>query len=729
MSASLWSMWNSAERLGIVRPSAAEWTLLMLLGASLLALRAFRDSYLKIWVVGWAALLASALAEHCLAAKIPTPFDQVVVQAAFVLAVGLLAGSVLVYARMRDLLLPLMVITPVLVGFAGARVLLWPDSLPLRVALEISYRFVLLTAAVSLLRARRGRWEPAAWLLALALPLLHLGWTPFTDGLPVGASIAIEVALGLSMLLVVFDEARGRTRRLIAMQRITEGITGAQQYGHIVDRAVEELKYGMRVRGVWFRLVESGHLVATHASGLTSDFLRDAGFAEISDSVSKILEQPSAQVTSRNDAGHEPKAALEHERIRQVVTVPVLGGKAPVGLLMLGHSYGRQWTTEELEFLQACAKQIALGVENFRLLEQVLRSQRQWMNTFDSIHDIILAHDADYRIIKANQVLLGQLSQAAADVIGNSCESVLPHTFGEWTGCPYCAMGGDEEFTEGADPCFGGFSVVSTSSYTEQGSPQKGTIHVVRDITERRSAEEKYRLLFEQVQEGVYVASPAGTLIDCNDAFVHMLGYSNRSELLVLNLESEICVDPRQREAFRKELEAHNLVRNFDVSLRRKDGTLLLASESSFATRSGTGAIERYQGFVLDMTEKRRAEDEMQRRNRELNALNAMAVVAAQSFDLDEILNLTLRQVVTLFGAESGTMYLSDADNPTFRRRAAWGPRSRDNVRVAEISFPDGFGDCCTLSVAAFSPDSRLVEGSQTSRIAGVRAARIDTHR
>jgi PAS domain S-box-containing protein len=502
------------------------------------------------------------------------------------------------------------------------------------------------------------------------------------------------------MLLVVMDEARGRTRRLVAMQGITDSVAGAQQYGHIVQRAVDELKYAMRVRGAWFRLVETGHLVATHSAGLSSDFLRDAGFAEISEVVSKILSHADAQVTRRDDAGHEPKEALEHEKIRQVLTVPVLGGKAPVGLLMLGHSYGRKWTEEELEFLQACGKQLALAVENFRLLEQVLRSQRQWMNTFDSIHDIILAHDADYRIIKANQVLLGQLGQAAADVIGNSCDSALPHTFGEWTGCPYCAMGGDEEFAEGADPCFGGFSVVSTSSYTEQGSPQKGTIHVVRDITERRSAEEKYRLLFEQVQEGVYVASPAGTLIDCNDAFVQMLGYSNRSELLVLNLESEICVDPKQREGFRKELEQHNFVRNFDVTLRRKDGTLLLASESSFATRNGTGAIERYQGFVLDMTEKRRAEGEMQRRNRELNALNAMAVVAAQSFDLDEILNLTLRQVVTLFGAESGTMYLSDADNPTFRRRAAWGPRSRDKVRAAEITFSDGFGDLVMRSRA-----------------------------
>ncbi len=134
-------------------------------------------------------------------------------------------------------------------------------------------------------------------------------------------------------------------------------------------------------------------------------------------------------------------------------------------------------------------------------------------------------------------------------------------------------------------------------------------------------------------------------------------------------------------------------MRNFEVTLRRKDGTLLLASESSFATRGSTGNIERYQGFVLDVTEKRRAEEDMRRRNRELNALNAMAVVATQSFDLDEILNLTLRQVVSLFGAESGSVYLSDTDAPLYRRRASWGPRSRDKARPSEVSFPNGFGD------------------------------------
>ncbi len=700
MSDSLFMMWSAVARLGLARPTAVEWTLLSLLGMAVVALRAFRENYFKLWILGWAALVVSRFSEHCFAPKLPAPFDLVIVQGTFVLAVGLLAGAVLLYARVRDLIIPLMVITPVLVGFAGARVLLWPESLPLRMALELGYRLVLLMAAVALLRARRGRWNFSAWLTALSLPLLHLSWPTFTDRVPAAGWFSAEITLSIGMLLVALGEARDRTRRLGAMQAISESIISAQQYGSVVQCAVQEIKNAARVRASWFRLVEGGHLVATHAAGLTPEFLRDAGFAEITDDVSKLWEKREPHVFKAAKATTEPSESLATEKIRQIVIVPVVGSKSPVGLLMLGNSRSRQWTPDELQLLQSCGRQVALAVENFRLLEQVLRSQRQWMNTFDSIHDIIVAHDGDFRIIKANQVLLEELGQAAADVIGSTCESALPHTYGEWTGCPYCAMGGDEEFTEGADPCFGGFSVVSTSSYTDQGTQQKGTIHVVRDITDRRSAEERYRLLFEQVQEGVYVSDPTGRLIDCNDAFVHMLGYSNRDELLVLNLDNEICVDGKQRETFRQEIETHNYVRNFEVTLRRRDGTLLLAAESSFATRDSTGAIERYQGFVLDMTEKRRAEDEMQRRNRELNALNAMAVVAAQSFDLDEILNLTLRQVVTLFAAESGTVYLSDADNPTFRRRAAWGPRSRDKGRPAEISFADGFGDLVMRSRA-----------------------------
>src|SRR5207237_1298157 len=82
---------------------------------------------------------------------------------------------------------------------------------------------------------------------------------------------------------------------------------------------------------------------------------------------------------------------------------PVLGKKSPIGTLALGSTRRLFYTREDLDFLSTTANQLGIAVENLRLLEQVLRSQRQWMNTFDSIQDLILAHDSEYRIIKANK--------------------------------------------------------------------------------------------------------------------------------------------------------------------------------------------------------------------------------------------------------------------------------------------------------------------------------------
>jgi hypothetical protein len=199
MSASFGSIWGTMAGLGVARPSAAEVTLLVLLGASLLALRAFRGLYLKIWVAGWTVLVFSRLAEHTLAARIPAPFDLVVVHASFVLAVGLLAGAVLVYTRSKDLIVPLAVITPILIGFAGARVLLWPESLPARVGVEVAYRIVLLTASIALLSARRGGWQPSAWLLALSRLCVDLSLPSVNDRVSSTAWLSAEIALGLSM--------------------------------------------------------------------------------------------------------------------------------------------------------------------------------------------------------------------------------------------------------------------------------------------------------------------------------------------------------------------------------------------------------------------------------------------------------------------------------------------------------------------------------------------------
>jgi PAS domain S-box-containing protein len=670
---------------------------LILLAATLLVFRTFRERYLLIWTVGWLAYFVSRWTLRDAGTGAGPDYVTAISHAEFVLAICLFAAGIFVYTHARELLLPLLLITVSLMGFATARAWLWPDSITLRVGLEVAYRLVMIVALCQLIRYRWARWEIGPWLLGASLLMLQLKWAPISGHLHPGFGLMASVLAGLSMLLVVFDDSELRTRRLGVVNALTTSISRAQQQGPMMTTALEELKALLSAKAAWFRLLEGDRMVMAQQIGLSQSFVRERQSVPVDDDFERTLNSTAPVVVQTSSASPVVRPYLQGERFHHVVMVPVLGKKSVIGTLALGSRHSLSYPPDEMQFLTTTAHQLGLAVENLRLVEQILRSHRQWTNTFDSIHDLVLLHDAEFRVMKANHALLERLGRAPADVVGQPCEAVLPHNQAGWKGCPYCTDG-EEGFREGPDPGFGGYSIVSTSSYVEQGSKQKGTIHVVRDSTDRRIAEEKYRLLFEQVQEGVFVATPEGKLLDCNDAFVRMLGHNSREDLMALNVDRELYASAEQREAFRREVEAHNYVRNFEVTLRRKDGTLLTAMESSFATRNAEGKIERYQGFLLDMTEKKRAEDEIRRRNRELNALNAMAVIATQSFDLDEILNLTLRQVISLLGAETGSIYLSDADETTFRRRAGWGQRSADRARFSEVKFVEGFGELVTRS-------------------------------
>ena len=687
--------------------TARETAALIVVAVSLLFFRVFRERCLLAWGAGWIAygtfLWVARAGELHAGSKSMAAFAQ----ADWVLAMGLFAAAALLSAHARRALTALLAVSWVLMICAAMRPLYFPDFKNIGLGLDVACRLIAAGATIALLRYRFGRIGLGPFLFGAGLLTLNLHWPPFTSRIPSEAYLAAEVLFGSSILLVVLDDSRLRMRRLAVLNELTVTIARGQNHAPMIQTALEKLKAIVGAKAAWFQLMEGGHLVPTQHAGLSPEFLRALGQARMSQAgmapagtdeiEARALQENQAVVVKLSALSEPEREQLAKRRIHQVVLLPVQGKKSVIGMLLLGCSGSRSHSREELEFLETAAQALGIAAENLRLLEQVLRSQRQWMNTFDSIQDLILAHDADFRILKTNQALLQRLGKAPADVLGNRCEEVLPQERA-WSGCPYCERGSG--LTEGTDPCFGGQSVVSTSSYAEQGGQQKGTIHVVHDMTARQMAEEKYRMLFEQAQEGVFVATLDGDLLDCNDAFVTMLGYCSRDELMALDVGSVMNAVPEEREAFRKEIEAHNYVRNFEITARRKDGTLLTVAESCFATRDSDGQIERYQGFVLDITEKKRSEDEMRRRNRELNALNAMAVIATQSFDLDEILNLTLRQVISLFGAETGSVYLAAEPAGTYRRRAGWGPRSEARVRMAEVVFPEGLGDLVMRSRA-----------------------------
>ena len=154
---------------------------------------------------------------------------------------------------------------------------------------------------------------------------------------------------------------------------------------------------------------------------------------------------------------------------------------------------------------------------------------------------------------------------------------------------------------------------VSSSETPGVSDDDTRTIHVLKDITDRREAERKYRELFDSIQEGLFFATPDGRFLDVNDAMVRMLGYASREELLRADVSPHLYPAPEVREKFLQALAERGVLRNYEETLRRKDGTLLHTLQNITAVRDPRGRIAQIRGLMLDVTEQKTFQSQLQR--------------------------------------------------------------------------------------------------------------------
>jgi two-component system NtrC family sensor kinase len=360
--------------------------------------------------------------------------------------------------------------------------------------------------------------------------------------------------------------------------------------------------------------------------------------------------------------------------VREMITLSLPGAKGPLGLISIGLPGAARFKADELSYLVNLANLIGLTLQNVRLFEQVTAAQQQWAYTFDSIGDPILVHDTQGRVVRANHRLNQLLGREGAALVGRSVGDLLPAKRAGYKVCPYCEGVAGEG--DSPDPWLPGYFLASNSNLADSAGRQMGIVHVLKDITERKRAEEKYRTLVSSVQEGVFISTPNGRFLDFNDALMRMTGYDSREELLAADISSQFFVNPADRERLKRLLHEHGSVADFEFEMRRRDGEVRTMLESSMAVRDADGNVTAYQGFLLDITERKRAEQEIRRRNRELMVLNSIAQTLSESMDLADSLHRTLRQMAELFHLDATAIYLLDEEQKRLRRVAAAGHKS-----------------------------------------------------
>ncbi len=155
--------------------------------------------------------------------------------------------------------------------------------------------------------------------------------------------------------------------------------------------------------------------------------------------------------------------------------------------------------------------------------------------------------------------------------------------------------------------------------YNEEGKV-KYLVPEGRDITGRKRAEnelkeseKKYHTFFKTSRDCVFITSKDGRFIDINDAGVKFFGYENKDDLMRHKVP-EIYENPEERKGHTQLIEQQGFSKDFAINLRKRDGSIINSLVTTAVKKDVNGNVIGYQGTIRDITERKKAEDELKKK-------------------------------------------------------------------------------------------------------------------
>jgi two-component system NtrC family sensor kinase len=357
-------------------------------------------------------------------------------------------------------------------------------------------------------------------------------------------------------------------------------------------------------------------------------------------------------------------AALLWERLENI---PFQLRAIPVGIVFLSilfavYAYGRQREVSELKGLLRGLQEHVGAAPSEEQLDQlsqvIMRSQRNFKELIDSFDDPACAVSLDGTMRTVNKRITELTGLTYSELVGRKIYDLIDEPtqadverglgrFLEkrrWAGTVRIRL------KSNARPLY--FECVLNGIV--KGDEVVGASMLGRDVTEQREKELRFTELFETLQEGVYFSTPDGHLLDANPALVSMLGYAEKSDLLAAE-PAALNFDAGQP-VLGRAIDDRGGVRTREIKLRRKDGNPAVFLDSSRAVWDTSGNIIRYQGTLVDVTERRKMERQLAQqeefRGRLLESFPDLILVV----DLEERYTFVSSRARDLLGCEPQAM-------------------------------------------------------------------------
>ncbi len=316
-------------------------------------------------------------------------------------------------------------------------------------------------------------------------------------------------------------------------------------------------------------------------------------------------------------------AALAGESWERLHSLPYHLGLLPIVLFSIAvafaaFTYGRRKRVAELKTLVQGLQERATPTEQQldQLGQVIARSQRSFKELIDSLDDAAFALSLDGTLRTVNRRLTELMGTPYGEIVNHKLDEFLeePKRTSVEAGLPRFLekrrWAGLVTVRLKSSPRVRYFDCVLNAIV--KADEVVGVSVLARDVTEEREKERRFTELFETLQEGVYFSTPEGKLLDTNAALVQMLRYNSKEDLLALD-PTALNSDASQPPVLGRTADDRGGVRTREITLRRNDGSSGVFQDASRAVWDASGNIIRYQGTLVDITERREMEKTLRR--------------------------------------------------------------------------------------------------------------------
>ena len=309
-------------------------------------------------------------------------------------------------------------------------------------------------------------------------------------------------------------------------------------------------------------------------------------------------------------------AITQRGRMMYHASFPLEFNDKVLGTLSVTTDKRDTFTREKMDFLVALARHISMAVGNRQLFDKVCQAKSEWENATDSLSDLILICDEEFRIIKSNRVLFDRLGHLLENVVGRECdeifynENAFPVSLYDYKRMVRAGMSFADEVQS---PRYDGVFAITISPLLNMEKKLIGSVHVIKEVTETRQLEREKRDLWDRmkcVTDGLVELDEKGSIQAWDGGAESLLWYSEK-EVKGKFLEKAVLSE-EFRESYEEVLArvcADGHVQEFEAEGLTKDGRAIPLSLTLGARHNHHGKILGITGFIRDIGARKEDEE------------------------------------------------------------------------------------------------------------------------